>query len=593
MYSLGIDTGGTNTDSVLVDPLTKQLVGYGKAPTTHYNLAVGIENSISDLLSSTELKKPIGMVSLSTTLATNSIVEAKAREVCLILIGHPPRKEWDELPAKFVRVIGGKFDELGREEEPLDIDALDPILEEVDAHVEGYAASGYFGVRNPSHEQRVKEYIQSRTGKPVVCGHEFTAQLGLYERSVTAALNAGLIPVINELLDSVKQSLARFGISAPLYVVKGDGAIVSEAVAREHPIETVYSGPAASAVGGFHLTGRRDALVMDIGGTTTDVVELVDGMPKVIPDGAIVGGLKTRVRAIDAITFGFGGDSLIEVGDTIKVGPERAVPLKEFELAELIRRTGAVSFYVRRSAEGNEVLTNDVVGCTYSRDELSQMLRRRRIERVALTPSDILCHRGLLDGNVESVRAALEVMAERTGTDVEQLTERIEGAIMDALSRNVRYRGEWIVGIGAPAPQFVPALATTLNKHHVVPEHCEVANAFGAAVCSIMESVDIVVSRLWEMEQEEEQYIVHTPTETLVYEKLLDAIHAAVDIAKQLAIERAIRAGAASPEVKTERRDHVVMIDNTRFFLRSVITAKATGKAAPLAVEKLRDPKNV
>lgn len=590
MYSLGIDTGGTNTDSVLVDPMANELVGYGKAPTTHYNLAVGIENSISDLLSSTELKKPIGMVSLSTTLATNSIVEAKAREVCLILIGHPPRKEWDDLPAKFVRVIGGRFDELGREEEPLDIDALDSILDEVDAHVEGYAASGYFGVRNPSHELRVKEYIGEKTGKPVVCGHEFTAQLGLYERSVTAALNAGLIPVISELLDSVRESLTRFGIDAPLYVVKGDGAIVSEAVAREHPIETVYSGPAASAVGGFHLAGMREALVMDIGGTTTDVVELVDGMPKVIPDGAMVGGLKTRVRAIDAITFGFGGDSMIEVGDTIKVGPERAVPLKELDLANLIRRTGAVSFCVRRSAEGNEVLTDDEVECMYSREEFSQMLRRRWIERVALTPSDMLCYRGMLDGNMESVKAALEVMAERTGTDAERLAERIEGAIMDALSRNVRYRGECIVGIGAPAPHFIPALATMLNKHHIVPEHCEVANAFGAAVCSIMESVDIVVSRLWEMEQEEEQYIIHAPTKTLVYESMLDAIHAAVDIAKQLAIERALRAGAANPEVKTERRDHVIMIDNTRFFLRSVITARATGKAAPLAMEQLKKP---
>ena len=591
MYSLGIDTGGTNTDSVLVNATTKTFIASGKAPTTHYNLVVGIENSIADLLSNVELKEPITMVSLSSTLATNSIVEGKGRDVCLIMMGHTPRKEWGKIPGKFVKVIKGQFDELGRETEPLDMEALKNVVDEVNDYVDAYAVSGYFGVRNPSHEKRVKEFLKTETGKSVVCGHEFTAQLGIYERSVTAVLNAGLIPVIEELLDAVKDSLKQFGIDAPLFVVKGDGAIVSEKVAREHPIETVYSGPAASAVGGFHMTGKRDALVIDIGGTTTDVVQLLDGMPKVVPDGAEVGGFKTRIRAIDAITFGFGGDSEIRVSEeAITVGPERAMPLKEFDVSKNIKETKSIAFYVSYLDGSPKLIGEEEVNESYSREELSRLLIRGKLERMTLTPSDILCYRGQLDGNRESVKAALDVMAEKRGVSVESLVESIDEAVMDAFSSKVRYGGEWLVGIGAPSPYFIPRLAKRLQKSEVVPEHCEVANAFGAAMCSIMESVDVVVSRLWEPGQQWERYMVHAPTGTVGYAKFLDAIHGAVETAKSIAIERAIRAGAAEPEVETKRRDLTIKIDNTQFFVRSVITAKAKGKVAPLAIQEAKKP---
>ncbi|MHC1592804.1 MAG: hydantoinase/oxoprolinase family protein [Methermicoccaceae archaeon] len=590
MYSLGIDTGGTNTDSVLVDATAKTFVASGKAPTTHYNLAIGIKNSIADLLSRVELKEPIAMVSLSSTLATNSIVEGRARDVCLILIGQTPRKEWGKLPGKLTKVIKGQFDEMGRETEPLDMAALEGIVEEVDEQVEAYAVSGYFGVRNPSHEKRVMDFIKEKTGKSVVCGHEFTLQLGVYERSVTAVLNAGLIPVIEELLDAVKDTLAHFGIDAPLFVVKGDGAMVSEVVAREHPIETVYSGPAASAVGGFHMTGKKSALIVDIGGTTTDVVELIDGMPKVVPDGAVVGGLKTRVRAIDATTFGFGGDSEIRVNEkAITVGPERAVPIKEFELSDVIKSTKSTKFYATYSDSGAKLMGEEEVKSTHSQEEISKLLIKGKLELVALTPSDILCYMGQLKGNVESVEACLDVLAEKKGISVEDVVGNIEEAIMGTLSHNMHYDENVVVGIGAPSPYFAPRLAQKLDKSHIVPEHCEVANAFGASVCSIMESVEIVVSRLWEIGQEGEHYVVHAPTGMSTYRKFLDAVQGAVKIGKEIAIERAVRSGAAEPEVKTEREDFSIMIDNTRFFLRSTITARAIGEAAPIAMLQIKE----
>lgn len=166
----------------------------------------------------------------------------------------------------------------------------------------------------------------------MTCGHELASDLNGPKRALTAVLNARLIGVIAELIASTERILERLEIKAPLMLVRGDGSLVSADFARSRPIETILSGPAASIVGAAHLTGLRDAVVSDIGGTTTDIAILEDGRPALSPDGAIVGGHHTMVEAVDMRTHGIGGDSEIQVDDTslsprLRLGPARVIPL--------------------------------------------------------------------------------------------------------------------------------------------------------------------------------------------------------------------------------------------------------------------------
>ena len=188
--------------------------------------------------------------------------------------------------------------------------------------------SGYASVRNPEHEIFVKERIREKLGIPVVCAHELTTSLGFYDRTVTAVLNARLIPIICDLIDSVRSTMRSYGIEAPLMIVKGDGTLMTEECARDKPIETILSGPAASVIGGVFLSGEKDSIVLDMGGTTTDLVNITDGQMRLNNEGAIVGGWFTRIRAAEIYTIGLGGDSRIslDAAKTVRVGPQKVIP---------------------------------------------------------------------------------------------------------------------------------------------------------------------------------------------------------------------------------------------------------------------------
>ncbi|RUX40564.1 hydantoinase/oxoprolinase family protein, partial [Mesorhizobium sp. M7A.F.Ca.CA.002.09.1.1] len=174
--------------------------------------------------------------------------------------------------------------------------------------------------------------LRDKSGLPVTSSHELSAKLGGPRRALTTLLNARLISMIDRLVAATEGFLEARNIAAPLMVVRGDGALVSAAFARQRPIETILSGPAASLVGARHMTGLDNAVVSDIGGTTTDVAVLDGGRPRLDPEGATVGGFRTMVEAVAMRTFGLGGDSEVALEDgalnpRILLGPRRLVPL--------------------------------------------------------------------------------------------------------------------------------------------------------------------------------------------------------------------------------------------------------------------------
>jgi N-methylhydantoinase A/oxoprolinase/acetone carboxylase beta subunit len=337
-YLLGVDTGGTYTDAVILDETADAVIGKAKSLTTRADLALGIGRAVDAALAGAGVQpSQIAMVSLSTTLATNALVEGQGGRVALIFIGF----DADDLERgglvealkgdPVVRLAGG-HNHAGGLAAALDMAALEQAVTELSGDVMGFAVASRFATRNPAHEVAARDLIRRVSGRPVTCSHELSAKLNGPKRALTAVLNARLIGMIDRLVAACERHLEAVGITAPLMVVRGDGALISAAMVRERPIETILSGPAASIVGARWLTGASDALVSDIGGTTTDVALLRNGLPEIDPEGARVGGLRTMVEAVAMRTSGLGGDSEVHVLATgltggLRLGPRRLIPV--------------------------------------------------------------------------------------------------------------------------------------------------------------------------------------------------------------------------------------------------------------------------
>ena len=273
---IGIDTGGTYTDAVLLDTDVsgmKKIVGKAKAFTTHERLEEGIAMSLEKLRETVygpgnkKRFEKIDKVVLSTTLATNAIVENKLHEIGLIIVGDEPK---GEIATRYIEKVPGRINIKGRVLVNVNRKAVEEAVERLLPDVKAIAVSGAASVRNPAQEHEVRDIVCEKCSLPVMCGSEFVHELGYLERTNTVVINAGLLPIINRFLEAIGNVLRDMNIDAPVFVVKGDGSMVSEEFIKKRPIETALSGPAASMIGTINLTGVENAIVADMGGTTTD-----------------------------------------------------------------------------------------------------------------------------------------------------------------------------------------------------------------------------------------------------------------------------------------------------------------------------------
>ena len=556
-FLLGIDTGGTFTDAVIYDEVTSSVMAKAKSPTTHDDLIIGILGAIDGVLGAVAAPS-IELVSLSTTLATNALVEGRGRPVGSIVIGFEPdvlqcAGLGDAVGRDPVAFVRGGHSSYGHELAPLDTDGLARAISDFDDRVDAWSVTSKFAVRNYDHELATKAMLVELTGKPVSCSHELSARLNGPKRAVTSTLNARLIAIVDELIDVAQQALRDRGIKAPLMVVRGDGSLVSAAFARDRPIETILSGPAASLVGAAHLTDLRDALVADIGGTTTDVAVLRDGRPTTDPDGASVGGHRTMVHAVAMHAFGLGGDSHVALNNdfrpSIIIGPRRVIPI-----ADLAARHGGSPLLLRctnplvairtlrppppglsrteqtllESVHAGPDLVEDIAPSSVDRAALGRLVDRGLVQLSGFTPTDASHILGVAARyDTTASRVAAERLAARLDTDAEtfahatidEFTNRLADALLrTALSHDgidpatvdlpairLARRGHAgaarisvglelpIVGLGAPANLYCPAVAAALSTTVVVPEHADVANAIGAVVGRVQISRSVLI----------------------------------------------------------------------------------------------------
>jgi N-methylhydantoinase A/oxoprolinase/acetone carboxylase beta subunit len=336
-HIIGIDTGGTYTDAVVIERDAQKILASAKSITTKGDLAVGVGLAMQEAVAALKgTVKPldIKLVSISTTLATNAVVEGHGGAAAAVLIGFDDKmvertgiaKAFPDMP--LIRVTGG-HDHNGDSLARLDATTLRTQLETLKGKVGAIAIASTFAVRNNAHEMAAKDIVTDTLALPVTLSSELSSALDAPRRALTSVLNARLVGHIARLIAAVKRAMQQLNIDSPLMIMKGDGALATAESVVHRPIETILSGPAASLVGAKWLSGLDDFIMSDMGGTTTDVGILENGNPLVAPQGAEVGGWRTMVKAIDVKTIGLGGDSEISIGTNgrIEVGPQRAVPL--------------------------------------------------------------------------------------------------------------------------------------------------------------------------------------------------------------------------------------------------------------------------
>ena len=554
-YGLGIDAGGTYTDSVLIRKSDGKIVCSNKALTTYPDPLAGIKESIDGL--DGEKLKLVTTVSVSTTLATNTILEKTGHPVGLILIG-----DYD-IPAdsgieNYIRIQGG-HDSNGDETASPDLFAVEKFVLEIKDRVSAFAVSSYFSVRNPEHELRVKALIHELTGLPAVCGHELAQSLGAYERGVTAYLNAQLLPVAESFLKTVVSEIGRRGLNPRIAMLRCDGSVVSMHEAMKRPIESVFSGPAASLLGASYLSGLETCAVIDVGGTSTDVSMIYKGLPYLSETGAVVGGWQTRVRALRMETSAMGGDSHIWVqGSNINIGPMRVIPLcravvlyPDFmstlkkrwipDRLKLNEHIQATKFFVRTqqkpvnlSREEEELLSHieneplslkDVYwdrNILPSKKVMDSLIRKRLIQAIGFTPTDALHVLGeYTEWNSEASEIGAGLLANFIGTgrhefciNVKRLFARnmakdLLAFLMEGVDRAEigkvldgdffsRFKVDIpVVLLGGPVKAYVNELNELIDTEIIVPEYSDVGNAAGALAGKGTKRVEITVRTLY------------------------------------------------------------------------------------------------
>ena len=654
---LGIDTGGTYTDAVLFGRVNG-VIAKAKSLTTRNDLAIGISGAVDAVLSEVDdVTKEISLVSISTTLATNALVEGKGGSVALIMIGFDQADMEkaglkEALGGDPVIFIPGGHDVAGNER-PLDMTSLEPFLAQHGENVSGFAVAGYFAVRNASHELQVKEFLETAAGLPVTCSHELSSKLGGPKRALTTLLNSRLIPVIQDLVIACKNHLKKAGIDAKLMVVRGDGTLVNADFALGRPIETILSGPAASLVGAKFLLGTKDAIVSDIGGTTTDVAILEKGWPRIEPEGASVGGFTTMVEAVAMHTFGLGGDSVVEIDETtttgLKLGPRRQIPISllAVEYPEIVtnalQRQRKMEFpnhlcvrFVQRTADAEgrsgglkateqkllDRLTIDpqpldqVLKGAADSGTLNRLVSRGLAQVSGFTPSDAMHVLGLQKNwNHQAACLAAEILfrmrdrfAEPVAACAKELCEKVKSQLTaqscdvilqtclaedgvsigtgaaDLIARSLEKKKGFVefsisldrplVGLGASAGTYYPAIGERLNSEYEIPEHSDVANAIGAVTSEVRVQKSMTITSpdggsSFHLMLSDGPVVVLSENEALE--------RASLELETRIR-QMASQAGALDPEFSKEIAVHAPEIDGSRHFVEAIVTMSAVGR---------------
>lgn len=477
---IGIDTGGTCTDAVLYDYEEKKVLASAKALTTRHDLSIGIQNALHKLPAS--LLCQAETLALSTTLATNACVEEKGGRAKLILYG-------TDIPYA-MRVIGknGTITESDLicydsqttcDGEIQNMPDWESLQKELQAALKDCQAAAVVEIYSRQTgailERTTQELLLHHMDLPVVCGYELFHELDFIKRGASCLLNARLIPVIDTFLKAVSKSASQAGITCQPVIVRSDGSLMSREFARLRPVETLLCGPVASLMGAQELTSAKNAIIVDMGGTTTDVAFLQNGHPRRVNGGIHIGNWDTFVKGLFVDTFALGGDSGIRLHPKygIYLDNRRVIPLcimaQDYPfIEEELRKMVEVEITSTRSIHEYYILQQEIdmlPGFSEEEQQICQALKKQPLNmqklceaihipvydldtthleseniimRAGLTPTDIMHIQG--DYTAYNTRVSLyaaTVLANCAGTSPEALCLQVYDMVKEKLFFNL------------------------------------------------------------------------------------------------------------------------------------------------------------
>ncbi|HCT91733.1 MAG TPA: hypothetical protein DF613_10205, partial [Lachnospiraceae bacterium] len=478
MLGIGIDTGGTYTDAVIYDMDTKKILGSGKALTTKGELEVGIAGALDKL--PRELVPKAELLALSTTLATNACVENKGSRAKLLMIGFDTSmiERLKGIYASYGFHDRSQFVVIDGKVENIFSHPYDPDWEELEKRSNEYFSDcDAVGIvqKHPRanggrFEKKAKKVLEKVMDIPVTLAYDISDEVDILKCCAGTMLNARLIPLLAEFIAAVKHVMRERGLHVPIAIVRSDGSLMSEEMARECPVETLLSGPAASVVGGGALADEASAVIVDMGGTTTDVAVMREKEPVMAGSGIHIGQWKTMVKGLYVDTFGLGGDSAVRFKDgELYVDTVRVIPIsllaaehpgilkKLRDLAEQERFHGCWihEFYVllKDISGKNSYSEEEQKLCAALQDgplitmELAAImdkdphfLRTERLEeegviiKSGLTPTDMMVLKGdFTIYDPEAARMAVQCLKRNVSIP----TERIPDAVYDLVIRKM------------------------------------------------------------------------------------------------------------------------------------------------------------
>jgi N-methylhydantoinase A/oxoprolinase/acetone carboxylase beta subunit len=454
MY-LGIDVGGTHTDAVVLKD--GKIVASAKVPTDHHNLFSSVSKALDSVLYDVK-PHDIRRFNLSTTLSTNAIVEGRTEEVGVIVSSGPGIDPENFRIGGFYHVIPGSIDHRGKEVRALDVAALDRAVAACrEAGVSVFAAVTKFSTRNPAQENAIAAAVADQADF-VSRGHRISGMLNFPRRISAAYYNAAVWRTYNEFADAVAGAAEDYGLLSRINILKADGGTMPFSVSRDQPVESILSGPAASVMGTIALCDiSEDCVILDIGGTTTDIAVFADGAPLIETEGIEVGSYPTLVRALKTTSIGVGGDSRLHVVEgRVRVGPERNGPPMALGGA----RPALMDAF-------NYLELTDLGDVAASRAGIESLaaLWDTFPEKMA---------REAVEASVTAILDAVEDM-------IWAINAKPVYTIHELLA-DKRVDPRTLYVMGGPAMAFQPLLSRAWGGRVVVPENYAVANAIGAAL---------------------------------------------------------------------------------------------------------------
>ena len=452
---IGLDVGGTHTDVVVLQG--GEIVSKVKLLTDEKDLlqtvCFGIFEAIRGLRA-----QSIGRVVVSTTLATNAIVQDKIEPVGVIVASGPGINPWAYVIGDNYYPVGGAVDHRGIEVAPINEGEVLGIGKELQSkNVRNLALVSKFSVRNPCLELKMGDLLTDNFNS-VTLGHKLSGHLNFGRRIATAYLNAAVTSISRKFYQATRGCMEKEGIQVPLEILKADGGTMAQEVSEQYAVETILSGPAASVMGTLTFADKtKEEVVLDIGGTTTDIAILVDGVPLLKPLGIRMGGFNTLVRGLRTFSIGVGGDSWVRLqGEELKVGPERKGRALAYGGPEPTPTDALITLGL---AEGGQK-QRAIDGVRRLAERMGKNLEETAEEVVSRTCALIL----------EAVHALVERVNQQPVYTIHELLK----------GRQVTPSG--LIVIGGPAKELAPRLEIMSGWQARVPPDYDVANAIGAAV---------------------------------------------------------------------------------------------------------------